>query len=158
MRTDLLTLLKTLQNGTPLSRAKAKSWREFVAITATQAKIEITSMSTVKTVAPPFDFVVSTNTCMKGVPSGVVRTDSVSVTQKQKVIAMIQPRSPLPSHVHIIARGTTYAAFRTSSDMWAPASTPIKALTAPVRPRIVENGMLPHIMLSWKTVKTSLTE
>lgn len=40
-------------------------------------------------------------------PRGVVRTDMVSVTQKQKVMAMIQPKRPLPTQVHIMARGMT---------------------------------------------------
>src|SRR5689334_14031202 len=100
-----LTLLKTLENGTPLSRAKANSWREFVAMTATHAKIAMTSIMHVKPVAPPTDPVVSKNTWTKGVPNGVVRTDMVSPTQKQKVMAMIHPSNPLPSHVHIMARG-----------------------------------------------------
>lgn len=160
------------ENGTPLSRAKAKSWREFVAMTATHPKILIKSIRTVKTVAPGTDPVVLTNTWMNGTrpsqhlasqlgerclpPRGVMRTDIVSVTQKQKVMPITHPNNPLPSHVHIIARGITYAASRTSSAMCAPASIPTKQLAAPINPTIAESGVLPHSMLSWKSVKTSL--
>jgi len=71
---------------------------------------------------------------------------------------MIQPSNPFPSHVHIIARGITWAASRTSSAMCAPASTPTKELVALVRPRMTASGIFPHIILSSKTVKTSLEE
>lgn len=117
-------------------------------MTATHAKTAMTSIKTVKAVAPPTEPVVFKKTWMKGVPKGVTRTDMVSPTQKQKVIAMIQPSNPFPSHVHIMARGTTCAASRTSSLMCAAASLPTNVLAAPVRPKIVANGTLPHIMLS----------
>jgi hypothetical protein len=53
-----LTLLKVLEKGTPLSRAKANSCREFVAMTATHANTPMTSMMHVKPVAPAADPVV----------------------------------------------------------------------------------------------------
>ena len=124
-------------------------------MTATHANTPMTSMMHVKPVAPAADPVVLRKTWTCCAPRGVSRTDIVSPTQKQKVIAIIQPIKPLPSHVHIIARGTTCAALRTSSDMCAPASTPTKQLAAPVRPTIVDNETLPHPILSWNKVNTS---
>lgn len=124
-------------------------------MTATHAKIPMTNVMQVKPVALAFDPVVSRNTWTCCEPSGVSNTDIVSPTQNANVMAIIHPRIPLPSHVHIMARGMTCDALRTSSDMCAPASTPTKTPAAPVRPTMVARGTLPHIMLSSKAVNTA---
>lgn len=82
----LLTRPSWLLKGTPLSRAKAQSIREAVAITPMEAAAMRSMTMHVITVAPPLLFVAWRKISMKGNPVGVARASSMLPRQKRIAI------------------------------------------------------------------------
>ena len=117
MRKDMRTLLRGISHpgwtwekkalkGTPLSRAKAKSWREHVATLLTQPKTAMMVVMDARTVAPETDLVALYRTWIWGWPVGVLITVLTSPRQKQKVTSMRKPRMLFTTAVAIMARGS----------------------------------------------------
>jgi len=105
------------ENGRPLSRAKAQSWRLQVAIVEMAEATSVMIIIVVITLEPAYEFVVLKKTWTRGDPVGVWRIESRSPRVKQKVTSIIQPRNPLTTIDHIIDRGRTTPAFFVSSAM-----------------------------------------
>ena len=113
-----LTWARKLENGRPESRAKANIWRDAVATFVMQPHAVNTMVIVVKAVAPAGDFVAIRNVWTNGITLGSERMVLTSPMQKQKLISITNPREPLMTIVHIMARVSVIEASCISSDIY----------------------------------------
>lgn len=147
------TCAKKLENGKPLSRAKAKSCRDAVAMLVIQQNDDKTTRIEVITVAPPVDCVAFSKTWMNGNPFMATRDScrcEMSPRQKQNATSMAKPRVPLKIPVAIMALGSVYEASWSSSLMWVAASLPSKETVGPMIPTrqattVLDQGLSPDV-------------
>jgi hypothetical protein len=111
-------------NGTPWSRAKAKSCLEHVATLLTHPKMAMITVMVARTVAPVVDWVALYMIWICGWPVGVESTLSTSPRQKQKVMSIKKPRLLFTTAVHIMALGSVFDASWSSSLICVAASAP----------------------------------
>lgn len=106
-----------LANGTPWSLANANNCLDDVATIDTLQNIVMKITIADMALAPAFDPVALLKTSMNAYPVVVEIASSRLPRQKQKVISMTHPVSPLIVVVQIIDRATFLDASRSSSDM-----------------------------------------
>ena len=157
-----------------MSRAKAQSIREAVAITPIAAAA-ISSMTIhVITVAPPVLFVAWRKISINGNPVGVARASSILPRQKRTAIynivrliinsqeaihtSIANPRTPFRSNENIITFGTTVDALWISSLMWHAESAPRKAKTPVTIPTNQESPSEDHSPPLTNVTKTSFAD
>lgn len=144
------------ENGNPLSRANAHTWRDDAAKQVIVPTRDNKIRTTVNTVVPAMEPVELYRTWMIGTPVGEFSTSSTLPRQKHNVMSMIKPKRPSNKVAHTMADGGTREASLSSSAMCAPASGPRKHQSGVVIPTKQESPMLPHPPPSENCVNTWL--